>query len=142
MVYTPSLLTTIIPERFNPVKFEHSSIQPHSQGELFPCVIGYCERYPEGMTAENSMPSISYPLTLDGHTEEYATREDAEMVARALLTDSALRAKWRAKAPAYPPAYVQARDGRTALSDMLADFRRMFGRKAFRAAVMLADDVQ
>lgn len=72
----------------------HSSIQAHSMGELFPCVIARVERYPSGMTAATAAPSTSWELTAYGRSEEYATRADAEQVARALLRDAVVRAAW------------------------------------------------
>jgi hypothetical protein len=99
----------------------HSSVQPWSAGAIFPCVVTRVERYQrfEDMHAaqaartdddprmyaqvedmfyaqplEARLRVVSYVLTLDGHSEEYATREDAEMVARAMLRDAGLRAQW------------------------------------------------
>ena len=44
---------------------------------------------------EERLQSVSYELIAYGRREEYATREDAEQVARALNADAALRAKWQ-----------------------------------------------
>lgn len=43
---------------------------------------------------EARLRSRSFELTLDGRSEEYASREDAEQVARALLVSSAVRYQW------------------------------------------------
>lgn len=89
----------------------HSSVQPWSAGPIFPCVIMRSERYPEAVIpsegyadggepysdeelAQHNAPSISYVLIAYGHSEEYATREDAEDVARALNADPVLRVRW------------------------------------------------
>ena len=71
----------------------HSSVQAWSAGPLFPAVIAVIERYPASNTGNIpcmqiggctycSGPSVSYQLTIGAFSEEYATREDAEMVAR------------------------------------------------------------
>lgn len=84
----------------------HSGVQPWSAGDLFPAVIARVERYRARMTLEDaramraaigygdeerwikgaSSPSrlecTSFELTIGAYREEYATREDAEMVAR------------------------------------------------------------
>ena len=52
---------------------DHSSIQSHSMGEYFPAVIARMER--DGAL-------YGYELTIGGYTELYATRDDAETVAR------------------------------------------------------------
>lgn len=83
----------------------HSGVQPWSAGPIFPAVIAKVERYivactPAGDAVINAMPlerrleTQWYELTLDGRTEQYATREDAEMVAKALLESPRLRARW------------------------------------------------
>jgi hypothetical protein len=72
----------------------HSGVQPWSAGDIFPAVIARVERYPEGHTAATAAPSTSWELTLDGRAEEYASHDDATSVARALLADAALRARW------------------------------------------------
>ena len=46
------------------------------------------------LDVEPGEPSTSWALTLDSRTEEYATREDAEKVARALLADPDVRRRW------------------------------------------------
>lgn len=86
----------------------HSSVQPWSAGPLFPCVIAKVERYDrtpyvmpldgpefaEVEALESRLQTQWWELTLDGRTEAYATREDAEAVARRLVADPILRAKW------------------------------------------------
>jgi hypothetical protein len=78
----------------------HSSVQPWSAGPFFPCILGTIERYAD-LGADNAIVplndrllSVSYSLHLDGRTEEYASAQDAEMVAAALLASPALRARW------------------------------------------------
>ncbi len=88
----------------------HSSVQPWSAGPIFPAVIARIERYnPErNVIADVCMqpggcpgsflcegPSISYELTLDGRSEEYATRDDAEDVARYLISNPTARKAWK-----------------------------------------------
>lgn len=91
---------------------EQFGVQPWSQGPLYPCVITVIERYDElppryafvGVLAYEAyldrtplaarLRSRSYELTLDGHSDEYASREDAEQVARALIGSPFLRAQW------------------------------------------------
>jgi hypothetical protein len=73
----------------------HLSIQPWSRGDIFPAIIARKEVYPPGKTAENSEPSTSFPLLLDGYEEEYATYNDAREVALALIRDPVLRDAWR-----------------------------------------------
>lgn len=59
----------------------HSSIQPWSAGPLFPAVIARTEYYgAHGQGRDN--PAVSYRLQIGTFTEVYATREDAEAVAR------------------------------------------------------------
>jgi hypothetical protein len=48
------------------------------------------ERY----TNTGEFRSRSFELTLDGHSEEYASHDDAEQVAKALLASSAVRYQW------------------------------------------------
>jgi hypothetical protein len=99
----------------------HSSVQPWSAGDLFPCVLARVERYDAPISWEDwifehevrntcrdylgrtfeevnearAVPSVSYELIAYGRREEYATREDAEQVARALNADPVARARWR-----------------------------------------------
>jgi hypothetical protein len=54
-------------------KVAHSSIQPWSAGALFPAVIA---------RIEVGGALRSYELTIGAFREEYASRDDAEMVAR------------------------------------------------------------
>lgn len=68
----------------------HSSVQAWSAGPLFPCVIAVVERY----TMTGEFRSRSFELMLDGRSEEYASREDAERAARMLLTYPSMRARW------------------------------------------------
>jgi hypothetical protein len=89
----------------------HSSVQAWSAGELFPCVIAVVERYEDPyqvvlggepvLVIEPGfrLNSVSYELIAYGRREEYATREDAEMVARWLNDDERLRAIWRREHP-------------------------------------------
>lgn len=100
----------------------HSSVQAWSAGPLFPCVIAVVERYSafppfEGwmggtfyppspsmyenekvvfyaQSLEDRLRSRSFELMLDGRSEEYASREDAERAARMLLTYPSMRARW------------------------------------------------
>lgn len=78
----------------------HSAVQPWSAGPLFPCVIAKVERYADAgllngiLTLEERLETQWWELTLDGRTEQYATCEDAEMVAKALLESPRLRARW------------------------------------------------
>lgn len=81
----------------------HSSVQAWSAGPLFPAIIAVVERYPEqagtvctqvGGCSFCDGPSVSYELTLDSRSEEYATRDDAERVAAGLLADPVSRARW------------------------------------------------
>lgn len=72
----------------------HSSVQAWSRGPLFPAVIARVERYDHrpmerGESMEHlarplaeRLHSVSYELTIGAFREEYATREDAETVAR------------------------------------------------------------
>ncbi len=94
---------------------EEFGVQAWSQGALYPCVIAVIERYEEPLPRyafigtpayaayinrleteplEARLRSRSFELTLDGHSEEYASREDAEQVAKALLESSAVRYQW------------------------------------------------
>jgi hypothetical protein len=106
---------------------EDFAVQPHSQGDIYPAIIGYRERYVSEdvarMHADSTSatvtrcpgcalcadPVVSYFLILDGREEEYATHADAESVARAMLADPILRARWSKRdAPvksAQSPAY-------------------------------------
>lgn len=99
-------------------RLRHHSIQPWSAGDLFPAIIGRIERYraedAARMHADSTSatvtrcpgcaicadPSTSWELLLDGHTEEYASYDDAAGVARALLADAGLRARWSHKVAA------------------------------------------
>jgi hypothetical protein len=103
----------------------HSGVQPWSAGEIFPCVIARVERYSEepskaqaqamraafgyadrdvllarGDIAER-LQSVSYELIAYGRREEYASREDAEMVARALNKSPNVRDGWKARGGGY-----------------------------------------
>lgn len=81
---------------------EAFGVQAWSQGPIYPCVIAVIERYdsePFDRLAglhdlEDRLRSRSFELTLDGRSEEYDSREDAEQVARALLASSAVRYQW------------------------------------------------
>lgn len=59
----------------------HSSVQAWSRGALFPAVIARVERY-SAAGYDFPDPVISFELTIGAFREEYATREDAEAVAR------------------------------------------------------------
>lgn len=81
----------------------HSGVQPWSAGPIFPAVIAKVERYDEAprnvfsgvlVPLASRLKTAWYELTLDGRTEQYATREDAEMVAKALLESPRLRTRW------------------------------------------------
>jgi hypothetical protein len=67
----------------------HSSVQAWSTGELFPAVIARVERYPLDVTGARSVvpDAVSYELTIGAFREEYATRADAEQVARYVCQD-------------------------------------------------------
>lgn len=69
---------------------EQFGVQAWSQGPIYPCVIAVIERY----TDTGEFRSRSFELTLDGHSEEYASHDDAEQVAKALLASSAVRYQW------------------------------------------------
>lgn len=95
----------------------HSGVQPWSAGDLFPCVIATVERYADwaeyvereraarrpylthaafyALDPVHRLRSVSYELIAYGRREEYATREDAEMVARHLNVSPAMRAAWQ-----------------------------------------------
>lgn len=65
----------------------HSSIQPWSAGDLFPAVIARVERYNDPVgdieyCLTGCAATVSYELRIGAFCDEYATREDAEMVAR------------------------------------------------------------
>lgn len=82
----------------------HSSVQPWSAGPLFPAVIAKVERYRHSSGFELRAAPLAerletqwWELTLDGRTEQYASREDAEMVAARLLADPIQRARWNAR---------------------------------------------
>lgn len=78
----------------------HSSVQPWSAGPIFPAVIAKVERYAKHDRFGNTsvlwarFETQWWELTLDGVTEQYATREDAELVAIALIGDPVMRARW------------------------------------------------
>ncbi len=71
----------------------HSSVQAWSAGPIFPAVIAVIERrapvYFRGAPFGDGFedPSISFELTIGAFREEYATREDAELVARWTCAD-------------------------------------------------------
>lgn len=73
----------------------HGSIQQWSAGPLFPAVIALVERYGPpvmnegyyGLSPVSRRLSISYELTIGAYCAEYATREDAETVARWACAD-------------------------------------------------------
>lgn len=81
---------------------EAFGVQAWSQGALYPCVIAVIERYDDQPSDDTGrehllayrLRSRSYELTLDGHSEEYASYADAAHVARALLASPDERAKW------------------------------------------------
>lgn len=85
----------------------HSGVQPWSAGPIFPAVIAKVERYTD--LSKCPIPEVRrwdlsarletqwWELTLDGRTEQYATREDAEMVAKRLLADPISRQRWNAR---------------------------------------------
>ena len=60
-------------------RIAHSSVQAWSAGPIFPAVIAVVER---DTTDGYCVPFRSYELTIGAFREEYATREDAEAVAR------------------------------------------------------------
>lgn len=70
----------------------HSAVQPWSAGEYFPAVIMRTERYPAGRSAADSQPATAWALILADISEEYATREDAEEVARWLCQNGRINA--------------------------------------------------
>lgn len=85
----------------------HSSVQPWSAGPLFPCIIGRVERWSSNaghvlagdpILAPTVLESVSYLLIAYGREEEYATREDAERVARWLNRDPEGRKHWAKRA--------------------------------------------
>ena len=89
-------------------------VQEHSKGEIYPAVIRVVERYAIGSdssygTLAERLRSVSYVLMLDGHEEEYACREDAEQVARALLASPFLRGRW-SSGEEFGPDYSAAED--------------------------------
>jgi len=65
-------------------------VQAWSKGALYPAIIAVVEHYSDLPAAEYT----SYELTFQGHSEEYATWEDAEMVARALISRPDVAAQW------------------------------------------------
>jgi len=84
----------------------HSGVQPWSAGPIFPAVIAKVERYDEMprnlfsgvlVPLADRLKTAWYELTLDGRTEQYATCEDAEMVAKRLLADPISRQRWNAR---------------------------------------------
>jgi hypothetical protein len=81
----------------------HGGVQPWSAGPLFPCIIGRVERYREQSPAEvldplrDRLECTWYVLIAYGREEEYATREDAEQVARWLNRDPEGRKRWAAR---------------------------------------------
>jgi hypothetical protein len=92
----------------------HSSVQPWSAGEFFPAVLGRVERYRSTMTKdeqramraaigyadeqcwlagaslESRLECVTHTVTYGSRTEEYATREDAEVVAKWIAEDPRL----------------------------------------------------
>jgi uncharacterized phage-associated protein len=82
----------------------HSSVQAWSAGPIFPAVIAKVERYSDYvrniysgtlLPLADRLETQWWELTLDGVTEQYATREDAELVAITLIGDPVMRARWR-----------------------------------------------
>ena len=83
----------------------HSSVQPWSAGDIFPAVIARIEKYRPAAHHEQvcngAMDSLdarlewtAWELTLDGHSETYATYEDAQAVAKHLLASAPARRLW------------------------------------------------
>ena len=93
----------------------HSSVQPWSAGDIFPATIARIEKYRPAayheQAANGAMDSLearrewtAWELTLDGHSEVYATYDDAHAVAEHLLKSPAGRRLWNgcAKPERYP----------------------------------------
>lgn len=64
-------------------------VQAWSKGAIYPAIIAIIERDGDASTRQ-------YELTFQGHAETYATWEDAEMVARALISSPEVAAQWGA----------------------------------------------